>query len=108
MPVYSSLEIPVPDVTQRSSHLMRIGVTSIAVGLLAFIVFLQQTLDRRIDGTAVRIEELAQLPRGEHLKPALLGYHHLGADILWLRLLQVWKKKNTDNEYEWIYSTHSM
>jgi hypothetical protein len=64
-------------------------------------------LDRRIDGTAVRIEELAQLPRGEYLKPALLGYHHLGADLLWLRLLQVWgKKKNTDNEYEWMY--HSL
>ena len=37
--------------------------------------------------------KLAQLPRGEYLKPALLGYHHLGADFLWLRLLQVGVKK---------------
>ncbi|MDK2743639.1 MAG: hypothetical protein H8K03_02005 [Nitrospira sp.] len=104
MPGYSSLEIPIHSVTQHSSHILRIAVTLVTAGLLASIVLLQQILDRRIDRTTVRIEELAQLPRGEHLKPALLGYHHLGADLLWLRLLQVWgKKKNTDNEYEWIY-----
>ena len=104
MPGYSSLRTPIHSVTQSSNHILRIAVTSVAGGLLASIVLLQQTLDRRIDGTAVRIEELAQLPRGEYLKPALLGYQHLGADLLWLRLLQVWgKKKNTDNEYEWIY-----
>lgn len=104
MPGYSSLRTPIHSVTQHSNHILRIAVTSVAAGLLASIALLQQTLDRRIDGTAVRIEELAQLPRGEYLKPALLGYQHLGADILWLRLLQVWgKKKNTDNEYEWIY-----
>jgi len=104
MPGYSSLRPPIHRVTQPSNHILRIAVTSIAAGLLAAIVLLQQILDRRIDGTAVRIEELAQLPRGEYLKPVLLGYHHLSADLLWLRLLQVWgKKKNTDNEYEWIY-----
>jgi len=38
------------------------------------------------------------------LKPALLGYHHLGADILWLRLIQViGKKRNSADEYEWMY-----
>jgi hypothetical protein len=80
------------------------AVTLMAVSFLALIVLLQWTLDVRIDAPAGKIEELAQLPRGEYLKPALLGYHHLGADILWLRLLQVWgKKKNADNEYEWMY-----
>jgi tetratricopeptide (TPR) repeat protein len=34
----------------------------------------------------------------------LLGYHHLGADILWLRLIQIiGKKQNTADEYEWMY-----
>jgi hypothetical protein len=94
----------VHSVRQYSSHLLRFAVTSVAVVLLVVIVLLQQILDRHIDTTMVRIEELAQLPRGEYLKPAMLGYHHLGADLLWLRLLQVWgKKKNTDNEYAWIY-----
>jgi hypothetical protein len=34
----------------------------------------------------------------------LLGYHHLGADVLWLRLVQVLgKKRNSADEYEWMY-----
>ncbi len=85
---------------------------SIQVGLftagcilaLVSIVQLQQFLDHRIDRGATQIEELAQLPRGEYIKPTLLGYHHLGSDVLWLRLLQVLgKKRNTVDEYEWIY-----
>ncbi|MGE0645591.1 MAG: tetratricopeptide repeat protein [Nitrospira sp.] len=80
------------------------GVTLIALSFLSCIVFLQRNLDLRIDAHKAKIEELAQLPRGEYLKPALLGYHHLGADVLWLRLLQVLgKKKNTADEYEWLY-----
>lgn len=76
----------------------------VLIGLLVAIVSLQQKLDRRIDNQTVRIEELAQLPPGEYLKPALLGYHQLGADILWLRMLQVLgKKRNTADDYEWIY-----
>lgn len=82
------------------------AVMLIAPGLLALIVSLQRHLDLRIDAHAAKIEELAQLPRGEYLKPALLGYHQLGADALWLRLLQVvGKKKNTADEFEWLYHT---
>ena len=72
--------------------------------LLASVGWLQGELDRRQDRTVVQIEGLAQLPQGEYLKPALLGYHHLGADILWLRLVQVLgKKRNSADEYEWMY-----
>ena len=72
--------------------------------LLVCVGWLQGELDRRQDRTVVQIEGLAQLPKGEYLKPALLGYHHLGADILWLRLLQVvGKKRNSADEYEWMY-----
>ena len=72
--------------------------------LLACVGWLQGELDRRQDRTAVQIEGLAQLPKGEYLKPALLGYHHLGADVLWLRLIQViGKKRNSADEYEWMY-----
>ncbi len=80
------------------------AVTVIALSFLALVMFIQRNLDLRIDAHAAKIEELARLPRGEYLKPALLGYHHLGADILWLRLLQVvGKRNNTSDEYEWIY-----
>jgi tetratricopeptide (TPR) repeat protein len=72
--------------------------------LLACVGWLQGELDQRQDRTVVQIEGLAQLPKGEYLKPALLGYHHLGADILWLRLIQViGKKRNSADEYEWMY-----
>ncbi len=72
--------------------------------LLACVGWLQGELDQRQDRTVVQIEGLAQLPKGEYLKPALLGYHYLGADILWLRLIQViGKKRNSADEYEWMY-----
>ncbi|MDR4463690.1 MAG: hypothetical protein MRJ66_05420 [Nitrospira sp.] len=78
----------------------------LALTLLVLIVSLQKNLDHRIDAHTTKIEELAHLPRGEYLRPALLGYHHLGADVLWLRLLQVLgKKTNTADEYEWLYHT---
>ncbi|MDO8355491.1 MAG: hypothetical protein Q7U76_03765 [Nitrospirota bacterium] len=72
--------------------------------LLACIGWLQGELDLRQDRAVVQIESLAQLPKGEYLKPALLGYQHIGADLLWLRLLQVvGKKRNSADEYEWMY-----
>ena len=72
--------------------------------LLACVGWLQGELDQRQDRTIAQIENLAQLPKGEYLKPALLGYHHLGADMLWLRLVQVvGKKRNSMDEYEWMY-----
>jgi len=76
------------------------------VGILLLVAggSLQAEIDKRQDQTIKQIEELAQLPKGEYLKPALLGYHHLGADVFWLKLLQtVGKKRNTDDEYEWIH-----
>lgn len=78
------------------------------VGMLVTLVILQgsiqRDLDARMDRNKVTIEDLGRLPNGEYLKPALLGYHTLGADILWLRTLQVLgKKRNSEQEYEWMY-----
>lgn len=100
-------------ITRQSSHsatniLIRIGLLTAGCILALVSIFkLQQYIDDRTDRSTRQIEELAQLPRGEHLKPVLLGYHNLGADVVWLRLLQVLgKKRNTADEYEWIY--HAM
>lgn len=80
------------------------GAAVVLFLLVALATYLQQGLDRQTDQSNVRIEELAQLPRGEVLRPALLGYHHLGADMLWLRTLQVLgKKRNSADDYAWIY-----
>ena len=89
----------------RISPLIRAGLFA-AGGILALnsIVQLQRALDHHIDQSATQIEELTQLPHGDYLKPALLGYHNLGADAVWIRLLQVLgKKRNSTDEYEWIY-----
>ena len=72
--------------------------------LLACVGWLQEKLDQRQDRTNVQIEGLAQLPEGEYLKPALLGYNNLGADLLWLRLLQVvGQRRISTDEFEWMY-----
>jgi hypothetical protein len=71
---------------------------------LILVLSIQRELDHRFDAGTVEVERLAQLPAGESLKPALLGYHHLGADLLWLRFVQVLgKKRNTPDEFEWMY-----
>lgn len=89
----------------RYSHSLWLAIGSLIIaGILALVGTLQLSLDKRIDAHVMKAEELAHLPKGESLKPAMLGYHHLGADMLWLQLLQVLgKKKNTASEYEWIY-----
>lgn len=77
------------------------GVTA---AILACLVGLQAMLDQRRDPVLATIEDLAHLPKGEYLKPGLLGYHHLGADVLWLRTLQVLGKgSNSVAEYDWLY-----
>jgi tetratricopeptide (TPR) repeat protein len=97
-------------ITEQASHSqisqpIRSGLFAAGwILVLVSIIQLQQHLDHRIDRSVAQIEDLAQLPRGEHLKPALLGYHNLGADVVWLRLLQVLgKKRNTADEFEWLY-----
>lgn len=97
--------IVTPTSDRRLADRFRGGLLSMGfVVALVLVVHLQQALDLRIDHGAAQIEELALLPRGEYLRPAMLGYHHLGADVLWLRLLQVLgKKKNSADEYEWLY-----
>ncbi|MDH5640880.1 MAG: hypothetical protein OEY28_06265 [Nitrospira sp.] len=67
------------------------------------IWWMQHQLDQRQDRTLVQVDELAHLPDGNYLKPALLGYHHLASDIVWLKLVQVMGKRlNSTDEYEWM------
>jgi hypothetical protein len=74
--------------------------------VLGATVSLQYVFDQHQDRAALQIEDLAQIPRGEYLKPVLLGYQHLGADVLWLRMVQVLGKKwQTSNDFEWLYHT---
>ena len=76
---------------------------AVSIGLLLLaVVVVQHELDARGRTTALA-EELGFLPRGEMLKPALLGYHHLGADMLWLRIVQVIGDSHVgSNSWEWL------
>jgi hypothetical protein len=72
--------------------------------LLSIVVFLQQAMNQHGDGSEERVEQLRLLPRGEILKPTLLGYHHLGADLIWLRAIQVLGDKVVRaQDYHWFY-----
>ena len=74
-----------------------------AAVLLAAVLCLQIELDQRHDERAGRLESLRMLPRGELLRPALMGFHHLGADIIWLRIVQVLGEQVvTEQDYEWL------
>lgn len=81
------------------------AIATLVIAACAAISFhAQRILDLHVDGHTARIEELAQLPKGEYIKPVLLGYHHLGADLLWLRMVQVLgNKQNTSDQFEWMY-----
>ncbi len=101
--------LTLPPTSPLLRDLLRYALTGILIGgvllmLPVLLVAIQRELDRRADHARVTLEDLARLPRGEYLKPALLGYHHVGADLLWLRMLQVLgKTHNSDEEHEWIY-----
>lgn len=72
--------------------------------LLSLIAWLQHELEQRIGGIAHFREQLRLLPSGDALKPALLGYHQLGADVLWLQVVQVLGQKEVPPpDYEWTY-----
>jgi hypothetical protein len=72
--------------------------------LLASVVLLQERLEQRDVGHSAKLEQLRLLPRGEILRPILLGYHDLGADVLWLRVVQVLGDRVVrDKDYEWLY-----
>lgn len=65
---------------------------------------LQQSINHRKAEDRGTIQQLRLLPRGEVLKPMLLGYHHLGADLIWLRAIQVLGDKVVrEQDYQWLY-----
>ena len=75
----------------------------VVILLLASIGWLQFSLILFTTVLLIRLKASRNFPR-VNIKRVSLGYHHLGADLLWLRLVQVLgKKRNTADEYEWMY-----
>ena len=68
------------------------------------IVGLHGKLDRQQRSRDMAVNELRVLPRGDILKPALLGYTQVGADLLWLRIVQVMGADVVrPDDGEWLY-----
>jgi len=71
--------------------------------LVLSIYFTQVHLER-YKGIEQKIEEFMLLPKGEYLKPLVLGYEQLVGDIIWLRTIQVLGDKIvTPRGYDWAY-----
>ena len=51
-----------------------------------------------------RAGELSYLPKSEYLKVAVLGYHQVAADLIWLKAVQhLGEMRQTEQGYRWAY-----
>jgi len=67
-------------------------------------IYITQIHIERHKGIEQRIEKFMLLPKGEYLKPAVIGYEQLVGDIIWLRAIQViGEKVVTPQGYDWVY-----
>src|SRR3989304_3644951 len=71
---------------------------------LALSLYIVQHQIARYKGIDKKIEKFMTLPKGEYLKPAVMGYEQLAADIIWLQAIQVIGEDTvTPGGYDWIY-----
>jgi hypothetical protein len=62
---------------------------------------------QRHDAMADARTQLRLLPNGALVKPMVLGYHHVAADLLWLNIVQVLGEREVRQaDYEWLF--HSL
>ena len=74
------------------------------IAALAFSIYFVQHQITGYKGIEKKIEEFVTLTRGEYLKPAVLGYEQLVADIIWLKAIQVIGEDTvTPGGYDWVY-----
>ena len=74
------------------------------IAALALSIYIIQYQIAGYKGLGGKIEEFMTIPKGEYLKPAVLGYEQLAADIIWLQAIQVIGEDTvTPSGYDWIY-----
>ncbi len=72
--------------------------------LLAGAVTAASVLAEQLRPTGERSEELSYLPKGQHLKVAVLGYEHITADLIWMKAVQYFgDMKQTTKGFKWAY-----
>src|SRR5437870_5298994 len=77
----------------------------LAAALLLFAgIGLRWESAQRHEGMADARAQLRLLPNGEFIKPMVLGYHHVAADLLWLNIVQVLGEREVRHaDYEWLF-----
>ena len=87
-----------------SARLLRsVGAGVLLMALMASAVAVLTMLEAHRP-PAVRAQELAYLPKGEHLRVAVLGYRQLAADLIWLKAVQHFgEAKARRSQFVWAY-----
>jgi hypothetical protein len=76
---------------------------SAALLLLLAAIELRWEFTQRHDAMADARTQLRLLPNGAFVKPMVLGYHHVAADLLWLNIIQVMGEREVHQaDYEWL------
>ncbi len=75
-----------------------------ALLLLLASMGLRWEFTQRHDAVADVRTQLRLLPNGSFVKPMVLGYHHMAADLLWLNIVQVLGEREVRQaDYEWLF-----
>lgn len=77
---------------------------SLIIVILSVSIYFIQTRISRYKGLEYKIESFMMLPKGEYLKPIVLGYEQIAGDIIWLKTIQVLGEEAvTPRGYDWVY-----
>lgn len=91
-------------VTWSSIPWRAVTLGSAAVLLLLAAMGLRWEFAQRHDAMADARAQLRLLPNGAFVKPMVLGYHHVAADLLWLNIVQVLGEREVRQvDYEWLF-----
>ena len=87
----------------RSSSIVRWVFPVIWLSLLVVSIVLRVDFEQRDVREFASRQSLILLPKGEFLKPIVLGHEQLAADLIWLEFVQVLGSDHVDEQdYEWI------
>jgi hypothetical protein len=74
----------------------------VLLSLLAVSIVLRINLEQRDVREFASRQHLVLLPKGEFLKPLVLGHAQVAADLIWLEFIQVLGSENVEENYDWI------
>jgi hypothetical protein len=100
---WTSGHVPAPVPWSRMSWRAVVLVLAAALLLLATMGLRWEFTQRHDAMTDVRTQ-LRLLPNGTLVKPMVLGYHHVAADLLWLNIVQVLGEREVRQaDYKWLF-----